>query len=99
MSLPTSPLDKAAAREEKTQPTTKAVEASPKEDVSKEDAPKEDTPKDVFFEEYLDNDEFDYTLPLLSSSAPRPEGEWRTVGKNKGNERLVSTQIFNESDI
>lgn len=72
---------------------TETAKDAPKEDAPKEDAPKEDTPKDVFIEDYLENDEFDYTLPLLSSSAPRPEGEWRTVGKNKGNERLVSTRI------
>lgn len=92
VSLPASPLDKAAGREETTHTTTTIVEDAAKEDASKEDTPKEDAPKDVFIEDYLDNDEFDYTLPLLSSSAPRPEGEWRTVGKNKGNERLKSRQ-------
>lgn len=87
VSLPTSPLDKAAAaREDATQPPTEIR----KEDAAKEDAAKEDTPKDVYIEDYVD--EFDYTLPLLSSSAPRPLGEWRTVGKSKGNERLKSRQ-------
>jgi len=67
-----------------TSPLDKDVHTEDATKEEEEEDKKEDTPKNVPGDVCLDN-----TLPLLSSSAPSPKGEWQMVGKKKGNERLL----------